>query len=243
VTEPDEFDLELMAAGAELAPERKAAVEAARSLDPARDEIARLKAHWNQHRRPFSAVAAAARPGGPPRWGWRTVVTTMVAAAILLVVAIPLLRGDPTDDPGRPDRVEARPRGTGGLDVWRVRDGEPVSAEVAMAAGDRMGLSLVVDQGGFASLASVQADGAITPLVIGRRIGAGRPFDVPGVALDAWSGREWLVLVVDAEKPTEAELRTRMAALLPEPRDGDGRWVVEVTRGQAPVHDRRGSNR
>lgn len=220
-TEPDEFELELLLAGAELPAERRAAIEAARGLDPARAEIEAFRARWVAHRPPLRAPVARSRRA------WLAAGSGLVAAAAAALVAVSW--------PGESAERGFQARGVPAVDVWRVHDGAPVEAGASVQAGDQVGLALVAEADGFLSVASLQSDGSVAPLVVGAPVRAGQRFEVPGrIALDDWGGREWLVVEIAPDRPAVDAFQADVAGLLPAPTPAPGRWVVEVTRGRPP---------
>lgn len=212
--EPDEFDLELELAGEPLDPEVARALGADRSLDPARAEIEALRGWWEHYRPPLPVPP-------PPRrrsWAWLAPIAA-IAAVVLVMVAWPR-------DPGY------TPRGVPEVDVWRTRAGAPVDSTAPFQGGDRLGLALVLDRTAYVTVAALQEDGRVSPLVTGREVRSGARFQVPGaVALDGYSGREWVVVLATPAPLAEEQLVQQVDALLPTPRSGPGRWVIEVTRG------------
>ena len=66
---------------------------------------------------------------------------------------------------------------------------------------------------------------------------AGGRFDLPGqVVLDAYTGREWLVVSASPEPSGTDALLDEMRGLLPDPsaHAGETRFVTEITRGAPP---------
>lgn len=216
MTEPDEFELELLAAGAELSADRKAAVERSANLDPARAELAAMATWWASNRPPLPV--SSTRRGWS--WGAPLAAVSAIAAVALGVVAL-------QPDPG------FTPRGQPSVDVARVRAGQPLDARAALAPGDELSLSLVVEGERFVSVVSLQQDGEVSRLVEGRPASAARAFTLPGVALDAYAGREWLVVEATSSPVVGEALEARAVELLPDPvaEAGPDRWVIEVTRG------------
>jgi hypothetical protein len=215
----DEFDLELQLAGAELDPSRRAALEGAAHLEPARDEIARLERWWADQRPPLPSPASGSRA---PRWPWVPAAIAALAAVLLVVV---VARLEP--DPGY------RARGDVAVDVMRLRAGAPVDPHEPFRAGDQLSVAMVPEAAVRVHVATLQGDGAVSHLIDGQPVRGGDRFVLPGrVALDDYAGREWLVVLATPERlsPTVAEARLR--DLLPDPvaHAGDGLWVVEVTR-------------
>lgn len=204
--EPDEFDLEL-----ELAGEPSRGASSDPSLAPARAEIEAYRAYWTAHRRPLLVVRRR-------RWPW-VVVALAAAAAVLLAVW--------------PSQPAFQARGHPSVAVSRIRDERPVEPGEPVLPGDELAVALVVDGPRFVSVASLQDDGTVELLLVGRPASPDRSFEVPGrIALDAWPGREWLVVVASPEAATPDAVRASVLALLPDPRSGPDRWVTEITRGR-----------
>jgi len=121
------------------------------------------------------------------------------------------------------------------LRVWR--GGEDVAPGAAdFLPGDRLSLSLVPPGPGYLTVALVQDDGHVTVLWTGPEEGAlepGRPFRLDrAIELDAYGGREWLVVTAHERRPhAQREMARLESALSAEdwPR-GAGSWIFEVTR-------------
>jgi hypothetical protein len=216
----DEFDLELQLAGAELDADRRAALDGAAHLEPARDEIARLERWWADQRPPLPSAPSRTVPRAP-RWPWLTGLAAVVAM-LLFVVLFGL-----EQDPG------FQARGVVAVDVLRVRDGAPVDAGEPFLAGDQLAVAMVPDASRRIHVATLQRDGAVSHLVDGQPVDAGHRFQLPGrVALDDYGGREWLVVLATPERLSPSVAEARIRSLLPDPeaQAGDGLWVIEVTR-------------
>jgi hypothetical protein len=142
--------------------------------------------------RPQAIWAAIQRRPAPRRWitwRWPAALTTLAAAAVLLLVLRP--------------RDEVRAKGGLGLHVHRLRDG--VSQEAAsgerFAAGDRLRFVVDLPERGYLSIVGVEATGRsyqawprageaprLFPAGAGQLLGG-------AVALDGSTGRELLTLV------------------------------------------------
>lgn len=218
----DEFDLELLEAGAEISPERAAQILAEPSLQPARDELAAMKRWWEQNHRPLPALGAQGAQRSR-RWGlWG--VSLAAAAAALLWLALP-------------EEPAYRPMGRTEIDVLRLRAGEPVEPSERVLGGDELALTLVPEGTRFVSVATLQEDGAVSLLVASEEVAGGQRFEVPGrIALDSYQGREWLVVLAASERDGAADIEREIRGLLPDPvaHAADERWVIEVTRGRRP---------
>lgn len=220
--EPDEFDLELLEAGAPTHPDLARELTTNPTLAPARDEIAAMRAWWTAHRPPLPAEEAPrARPLA--RWMPWAGGAALVAAALLAVTLQP--SGD------RAPGFQAR--GEPSVDVARSRDGDPVRTDAAYAPGDVLTVSLVVDEPGYVSVYTVQEDGAVSVLAAGIPAEPTTAFHLPGISLDAYDGREWLVVEETDHPRTAALVADEGSGLLPQPAAADGRWTLEVTRGGA----------
>jgi hypothetical protein len=215
----DEFDLELLEAGAELDPARRRAVLSDPSLAPARAELAAARGWWLRH-----------QPGLPqrsPALGARGAMgAAVVVAAIVLLLLV--FSGD-----GR----GVRPMGVPAADVWRVRDGQLLDPSEEILRGDQLSVALLPEKTSWLTVATLQQDGQVSLLVLEQKVQRGQRFELPGrIELDAYAGREWLVVYTHSEPLGRAELEQRLRALLPEPgtHAGEDRFVVEVTRGDPP---------
>jgi hypothetical protein len=97
-----------------------------------------------------------------------------------------------------------------------------------------LSLALTPDEQGFASVYTVQENGAVSVLVASQAAGPSEPLRVPGVALDDYTGREWLIVETHPEERSGAQLQEDAADLLPRPRPVADRWVMEITRELRP---------
>lgn len=217
----DEFDLELLEAGAELSPERISAVQQDATLDPARNEIAQIRSWWATHRPALPVRAPVSTPNRWVLWG-----TALAIAATVLLVVGPMLNEHPYRAMGEPE-----------IDLLRIRAGLPVESTEAVRAADQLSVSLVPEETRYVTVATLQEDGAVSLLVVSERIPAGSRFELPGrMVLDGYAGREWLVVSTAAESQGSSALDAELRALLPEPsaHESAERWVIEITRGQTP---------
>ena len=161
----------------------------------------------------LALFVASARPLRPPRRAWpRAAIAAgflLAAAALFWVVG-----------PGAPSAL--RPMGARtALDVAVQHDG----------AG--LFLAVTPSRDGFLSVATVQEDGHVSPLVSGRTLPAraGERVPVDGrIRLDGYDGREWVVVLRTDSPLASSDLTTAARSLLPRPRSGPDRWVMEVTR-------------
>jgi len=212
---PDDIDLDLLELGAVPAPHDRARIEAARSgpLSEAHAELAEARAL-------FARQAPPLRPERRTPWSrtaWRLAPGVALAAAALLVVG--LLSGSPSDDGVRP---------MGGLVVELdvVRDGADVDAG-SFVADDELLVHLRSPHGGYLDVWTRQADGAISPLVVGQPVQRGERVTLPGaVRLDRYAGREWLLFRV-TDTPSAPQ---NLADLLPSDLEPGRSHAIEVTR-------------
>lgn len=215
----DEFDLELLEAGADLPPQRAAVVLTDPSFGPARAEIMEMKLWWRQHHTPLPVA-----PSSPARrWAW-SIGIAMVAACLLLARWIP--------SPA-PYRAMGMPE----IDVMRTRDGQPVEASDVMRGGDRLSVALAPDAARYVTVATLQEDGVVSLLVTAQRVPEGSRFELPGqMVLDDYTGREWLVVSTSPDPSSKNALIAEMQSLLPDPsaHASDMRFVTEITRGSPP---------
>jgi hypothetical protein len=222
--ELDEFDLELMLAGAPTEPDLAKRLATDPTLGPARDELAAMQQWWAQNRPPLAeAPRAAPRSSRAPlRWAMGGLAA---AAALLLVVSMPT----PEPSTPRPGFIIGRGSGDIAVDVEHTRAGQPVDG--AYAAGDQLALSFVSNEPGFASVYTVQDNGSVSVLTVGARVDPAAAFRLGPIALDGYAGREWLVVDVTDAPRTADEVRETAQAELPKPHGDEDQWVSEITRG------------
>lgn len=218
---PDEIELELLAIGAlDDDPDRKAA--AARAAE---NGMAGLAADIERFRAGWAAAPPLPRPAtaaNNTRW-----YGLLVAIAAAIVIAV-LGWSHPDDDGG------FRAMGRLPVDLVVLREGATLPATTPVVAGDRLDLAFVAPHAGYAWVGTVQDDGQVTVLYrTPAPLAAGQRFDLPGaVELDAWTGREWLVVELTPAPVEDGLLVERMGDMLPEPTGSASTWVHEVTRSR-----------
>lgn len=233
----DLFDLELRLAGAMEDPasaDRAAQIDAAPRFDEARAEIAQIEAWWARARPPLTAPDRA--PEVPvvrlvrrrPRWAGLAAVGAGLALAAGALVAV-LPAGVDSESHG------FTARGGQGLDIVRTRAGATVPREQPIQAGDQLQVGLFTEDGGYISVTTLQDDGAVSLLAVGVPVTRGTFYRMQGrIALDGYTGREWLVVEQTDAPPSTIALEERVRSLLPDPSERADRSVVEVveiTRG------------
>ena len=217
----DEFDLELQMAGADLDPAVLRALERAEHLAPARRSIASMRRWWIREAPPWPhRVRSPWRPAAP------------FAAAVAMAAALLLVLADPWTD-----RAPYRARGEATVDWGRIRGDAPLEATEPTRAGDHLFVALIPDADRYVSVATLQADGAVSLHVVSAAVAAGQDFSLPGrIALDDYGGREWLVVLANDRPAHRGPIEAQIRAMLPNPgahADPAG-WTVEVTRGTVP---------
>ena len=217
---PDEIELELLVAGAlDDDPDRRAAAVLAASgdLSEIAADLERFRAGWAPSALPRPIAPA---PANTNRW--------YGALALLAAVALLAILAWRTPDDG------IRPMGGLPVDLVVARAGAAMDPSTPLAAGDLLDLALVAPRPGYLYVATVQDDGQVTVLYhTVEPLRAGQRFDLPGaIELDAYAGREWLVVVMTNTPPAESLLVETVGDMLPEPGAAASStlWVREVTR-------------
>lgn len=220
MTEPDEIDLELLRLGAIDDPEEAARIEAAARgpLAGADADIAIYRSYWKAHRAPLLAPEAPASPWWRSRW-----VPVLAMAALVLLLLRTTLQAPQPD--------EVRPMGGLPIDLVTMRQGQPLPDLTSFHTGDQLRVALVPPHDGYLDVATVEADGSVSLLVVGQQVRAGERFALAGaIRLDDTGEREWLVVELVERPRSEGATESAFRGLLPTPSASGTRWVQEVTR-------------
>lgn len=228
---PDGIDLELDHLGAvdDLEARRRIREAAAGHLAELDEELRQARAAWDPppltlpqrldaQTHPTSSVE-------PTRSRW----PLLLAIAALLVLGLGVF----SLPSGSEDGPELRPMGSLPVELVAEDGADPN----ALRAGDRLSLAWVPSTEAHAVVASLQDDGEVTTLwstSADAPLPAGVRFALPGaIELDAYAGREWLVVLTSPRWLSDTEWRARLDNGTPgEPEAADGGWIQEVTRAR-----------
>lgn len=229
---PDEFDLELLRAGAVTDPTVRLRIEdAARGpLSGVDQELGRFEEWWRDQ--PPVRLPEATTSGS----NWLRSLSLQLRAGLAVATAAAVLGlwFVAADAPLPPAGVRAM--GSLPVEIHVVRAGRAVEATAAsFQDGDRLSLTLVLPSGGHVAIATVQSDGQVFALW-------STPADAPGlqsmkvgppadIELDGYTGEEWLVVLLTPQ-PLGAAEREHFARLVAggEMATGVQAWRFEVTR-------------
>jgi hypothetical protein len=219
----DPFTVDLQAAGVPLAPEVLRGIDDDAALCAERDEIAALDRWWQEHAPPLRPPAMSIASRRPRRWWGFPAGALAVAAAGLFSVG---------------PEVSVRARGSGDVEITRHRDGALLESGAGLRPGDELDITVVPVAEVHLTVATIEATGDVSLLVIGAAASPERPFHLPGrIRLDDHPGQEWLVVWAGESSPaTESSAVEAARDLLPDPLAAarpPALWVAEITR-EAP---------
>jgi len=231
---PDEVDAELYRAGAikDDADRRRINQALSGPLAKSEAELSDIDKLWADAPPLQLQSGKVLRLHKRPEYRLRSLITLTAAAAALAAFLGAWMYAAPQQQ-----TPSIRSMGQMAVDLVVEREGKNINfTEAGFKEGDRLSINITAPRPGYGTLATLQEDGQIFILARSdehRPLYTDQGLSPSGlVELDGYSGREWLIFVLDPEYSSAGDVEYRIRSYLPDPSTSrrPDVWVFDLSR-------------